>query len=213
MYSKDLKKVALNLYEQFKSLRKVANLLNINYSTISKWKNEIIKPRKSIDKILYNNAISNFIEETIKTDPLISLRTIQESLKLLNVEVCTETIRNFLKDKDYSKKKVKYYSCPKNYDFKLKEFLEQRQKYINENRQIISIDETSFGRNYTDTYGYSKKGEKIYKQRYYTRIASTTVIAASTQSKLIYQQIKGSCNSEKFLNFLKSLDLKKILLF
>ena len=37
MYSNNLKQITLKLYTSFNSLRKVATLLNINYSTISKW--------------------------------------------------------------------------------------------------------------------------------------------------------------------------------
>lgn len=209
MYSYDLKQVAFRLYMIHNSLRKVSNILNVHYSTISKWFNKIERPRKVSDKILYKDNISNLLEQTIKENPFSTLSSLQIIMNANNIFVCKETIRRFLKNRNYSNKKVKYYSRPKNHEEKLKEFIEQRQKYINENRKFISIDETSFGRHFMNMYGYSKKGEKIYIQRKYVRITTTTSIAAMYDDKIIYNQIKGSCNSIVFLEFLKSLNLEE----
>ncbi len=55
MYSNDYKQLAIKLYHKFSSLRKVADLLDIHYSTISKWLSYIQKPRKSSYEKMYCN--------------------------------------------------------------------------------------------------------------------------------------------------------------
>ena len=84
-------------------------------------------------------------------------------------------------------------------------FLETRDKYIKENRNFISIDETSFGRNYSPSYGYSRKGERIYIKRPYNRITTQSVVAAISSEKINYYKKEGSFNSDNFCYFLETL--------
>lgn len=209
MYSNDFKILALRLYDKFLSLRKVADLLNIHYSTISKWLIHIKSSRKPIKKKLDSKDISKTIKDFVKNSPFCSLFDIQSILiKNYNLNISTETIRVFLKNNNYTKKKAKYYSISKNQEIKTKEFLILREKYIKENRNFISIDETSFGRNYASTYGYSLKGTKLRIKRHYTRITNQSVLSASTKNKLIYLKSSKPFNSISFSNFIK--DLKEL---
>ncbi len=206
MYSNDYKQLAIKLYYKFSSLRKVANLLDIHYSTISKWLSYIQKPRKIITKKLtYISIVENYIKE----NPFCSLSDIQILLINNKIEVCTETIRLFLKENNYTKKKAKYYSESKNQEEKTKEFLILREKYIKENRNFVSIDETSFGRNYAPTYGYSLKGTKLNIKRLYTRITSQSVLSASSTKQLTYIKSSKPFNSLSFSNFIKELEEPK----
>ena len=140
MYSEDFKNLAINLYNKFSSLRKVAQLLNIHYSTISVWINKIIKPRKIISKKLDNIEVSSFIKNTINKDPFCPLKNIQNILNdTFKLSVSTELIRLHLKNNNYTKKKVKYYSSPKDLEEKTSQFILKREQFIKENRNFISI--------------------------------------------------------------------------
>jgi transposase/transcriptional regulator with XRE-family HTH domain len=204
MYSEDFKLLAKRLYSKLLSLRKVANLLNIHYSTISKWLSYIKSPRKIIIKKLDNITFSQTIKIFIKENPFASLKDIQ--LLLINkykLDVSSELIRLFLKNNNYTKKKAKYYSSPSNLEEKTSEFIKLRTQYIKENRNFISIDETSFGRNYASMYGYSLKGTKLHVKRLYSNITTESVLAAITSNEIFYTRSKVSFNSISFSNFIK----------
>jgi transposase/predicted transcriptional regulator len=205
MYSEDFKLLAKRLYSKLLSLRKVADLLNIHYSTVSKWLSCKKLPRKHIVKKLDNIEISNSIINFIKENPFASLKDIQ-SLLINNYElnISSELIRLFLKNNYYTKKKAKYYSSPSNLEEKTKEFIKLRTQYIKENRNFVSIDETSFGRNYASMYGYSLKGTKLHVKRLYSRITTESVLAASTLTEIFYTRSKVSFNSISFSNFIRA---------
>ena len=112
-------------------------------------------------------------------------------------------IRICLKKNLYTRKRVKYYSCPKN---DKDEFLNLRNKYVNENRKFVSIDETSFGRNYLPAFGRSIKGERIYIKRPLTRVTTCSVLSSVTlNEKPIYIKKFGSFNTQSFYDFLNGL--------
>ena len=58
MYSTDFRKLALRLYKQFKSYRKVAEIMNISTSTIHRWKT------KGIEKSPKRQKICKMFEKT-----------------------------------------------------------------------------------------------------------------------------------------------------
>jgi transposase len=165
MYSNDTRIIALTLYDKLLSLRKVSELLGIHYSTISRWvisrttyKSE---ERKSIHNKLDGDEINNHVKLFIHNNPFCTLLELKNTIKLkFEIIVSSELVRLYLKKHNYTRKKVKYYSKPSNDNEKLEAFLELRNKYIEENRFFVSIDETSFGRNYAPAIGYSQKDKK-----------------------------------------------------
>ena len=58
----------------------------------------------------------------------------------------------------FHSKKARYFSSPKNEIEKLSTFIEKRKNFVNEKRLFVSIDETSFGRNFNPYVGYAFKG-------------------------------------------------------
>jgi transposase len=119
------------------------------------------------------------------------------------------------KKNNFTKKRARYFSQPKNDEIKLKEFLEKRDQYLKENRIFISIDETSFGRNYVPAIGYSKKGTRLYVKRPFTRITTQSVVSAvSIGNPILYSKKEGSFNSDSFSEFISSLSFpeKSVLL-
>jgi transposase len=73
---------------------------------------------------------------------------------------------------------------------------------------FISIDEVSFGRNGINTKGLALKGKKLFIKKKNARMTTVTVVAAcSKENTLGTLKINGSCDSNKFLSFLKSLNI------
>lgn len=91
---------------------------------------------------------------------------------------------------------------------KTKCFLDNRSKFLLQNRHFVSIDETSFGRNGVNIKGYSPKGTKLFIQKAAPRMTTTSVVACvSNNSILATKAVKGAFNTQLFLEFLTSLNL------
>ena len=136
-------------------------------------------------------------------------------LNAFQVRVSSELIRLSLVKHKYTRKRARYYSQPSNDLEQLNEFLLKRKQFVDEQRNFVSIDETSFGRNYQPAFGYAKRGKRLNIKRTNTRITTTSVVSAITgDGKIYYKQESGSFNANKFVQFLESLpcDPKYVLL-
>jgi len=208
MYSADVRKIAKRLYINHMSLRKVASIIGSSHSSIHRWLQYIPKTRKVQKTKLGDIKILDIMRLYIKTHPFCNVKDIQKIiLDTFNLNVSNELVRLTInKTLLFTKKRSRYFSEPKNSNEKLKEFLEKREKFIQENRCFVSIDETSFGRNYLPAYGYAEKGKCLYIKRPYTRITTCSVVAAITQDKsIVFEKKDGSFDSISFCSFLQKL--------
>ena len=205
MYSADVRKIAKRLYINHMSLRKVASIIGSSHSSIHRWLQYIPKTRKIQKTKLGDIKILDIMRLYIKTHPFCNVKDIQKIiLDTFNLNVSNELVRLTInKTLLITKKKARYFSEPKNSNEKLKEFLEKREKFIQENRCFVSIDETSFGRNYLPAYGYAEKGKCLYIKRPYTHIITCSVVAAITQDRsIVFEKKDGSFDSISFHSFL-----------
>jgi len=216
MYSSDFKSLAIKLYHKIKSLRKVSIMIETSHSSISRWINYNYKTRKIAYKKLDRPVIIDSIILYINSHPFCSIRDIHNMLlKIFKLSVSLELIRLCIKKNNFTKKRARYFSKPKNDEEKLVEFLDKRQQYNNEGRKFISIDESSFGRNYLPAIGYSKKGERLYVKRPKSNIITKSVVTAvSIGDPIVFLKKSGSFNTESYCNFLNSLSFpsKSVLL-
>ena len=207
MYPIDRRKVAAMIYEQLNSLRKTAKLLKVCHTTVSRWlKNPEGKTRSRTKEFL----ITDIVKATIGNDPLISIRELRNRIReTLNLSVSYELVRVAIKRQGLSKKKATFYSEPSNLSEKTEKFLKARDEFVSQNRNFVSIDETSFGRNDYKTEGYSKKGHKLFIKKKHVRITTQSVVAAHDSNGWIgFKRKPGSYNKESFLEFLKSIPLR-----
>ena len=175
MYPIDRRKLALHIHSLLNSLRKTAILLQVSHSTISRWlKNQARKKYTKSKKTIYK---SDLIIESIRTAiyPFISITKLTLLLQQTsNVLVSKELVRIAISKLGLSKKKARFYGEPNNLKEKTEIFLEQRDKYIKQNRRFLSIDETSFGRNGINTFGYSRIGRPLYIKKKQPRVTTTS---------------------------------------
>jgi transposase len=126
----------------------------------------------------------------------------------MSVSVSKELVRQAIKRQGWTKKKARYYGVSKALPEKTKCFLENRTKFVSQNRSFVSIDETSFGRNGINIKGYSPKGTKLFLQKAAPRMTTTSVVACvSNKSILATKVVKGAFNTQLFLDFLVNLNL------
>jgi transposase len=209
MYPQEVRKIAFNLYTRIKSLRKVSRIIETSHSTISRWINFSYKNyRKTRSKILEKPSILSSIELFLHTHPFCSIKDIQ---KLINKEFeiypSRELCRLTLKKLNFTRKRARYFSVSKNSEEKLSEFLRKREMFIKEKRLFVSVDETSFGRNYLPASGYSKKGQRLNVRRPFSYIKTSSVVCCVAKGHgLKYCKKKGSFDTESFIDFLQSLE-------
>ena len=70
---------------------------------------------------------------------------------------------------------------------------------------IISIDETSIDTHLCYNYGWSKSGSKTIIKKTNKKIRYTVISAIGFNKVILNKIIKGSCNGEIFLHFIKEL--------
>jgi transposase len=212
MYSIDLRKVTINVYNLLKSLRKTGKICNISHTTVSRW---LFNTDRKSYKTNYENTKTYKVKEIIKTtilsNPFISLIKLKEIIKsVLKIEVSKELLRNAIKIHGYTKKKAKFFGNPSNLKEKTEKFIEFRDKYIKEGKIFVSIDETSFGRNGIIQKGYSLKGMPLKICKKNPRITTTSYLVACNSQKIINKLgIAGSFNTEKFYSFINNLNIPK----
>jgi transposase len=211
MYPLDRRTIAIHIYSLLGSLRKTAKLLLVSHSTISRWlktpqkKQYTFKCRSSIK----SDIIVDVIKCTLKANPFTSLRKLQNVIATtLDITVSLELIRLAIKKLGFTKQTARFYGQPKDLEVKTKVFLEQRDQYLSEGRHFVSIDETSFGRKTSTVKGYSPKNQKLFIKSKQPRVSTVSSICGVSRNSIHHVEYKTSINTEIFLQFLRSLQLK-----
>jgi transposase len=212
MYPIDRRKIAVHIYSLLSSLRKTAILLDVGHTTIARWlKAPSRVPYKRRNQLLKSQLVVEIIETAIKCDPFVSTRGLVLKIKaILNIDVSRELVRVVIKRMGVTKKKARYYGVSKDQNAKKEEFLKQRDLFLDQRCNFVSIDETSFGRNGINTMGYTKKGTKLHickkPQRCITTSAVCCVSSIGIEALAIRQ---GSFNTSTFMDFISSLRLPR----
>lgn len=207
MYPLDIRKQALNVYSKVQSLRKTAFLLDIHFSSISRWLSNLERKPYSARKFTKESVIVDTIKAILQTDPLTSSRTLTSKLnQTFSMKVSRELVRVAIKRLGYTRKKAHFISKPKLLPEKQDYFLKIRTSFSE--REFFSIDETGFGRNCFIDKGYSLKGQKLFLSKKQPRMTSQSVCACASRNGWVgFHQKNGSFDTQSFLLFLKSLEL------
>lgn len=121
-----------------------------------------------------------------------------------------ELVRSAIRSLGLSRKKASFYGKPKDLDTKIASFVQQRDAFAASGKHFVSIDETSFGRNFTRcTYGYSPIGKPLYLAKALPRVTTTSVVACVSRDGLVgkHSIVGGAFNAQRFAAFLESLRL------
>jgi transposase len=195
-----------------KSLRKTAKLLQVSHSSIQRWIKHPEKKTYTKKTIIQYKSIVivDIIKLSIINDPFISLCKLKELIQdTMKIEVSKELIRIAIHRLGITKKKARFYGAPSTLPKQTEEFIIKRQQFLNEGRNFISIDETSFGRNGINVRGYSKKGEKLYIKKKNARMTTSSAVVAVSKNNIEgINRLHGSFNSDKFLDFISFLNLQ-----
>ena len=212
MYSLDVKKIIICMYNKIKSLRYIQSITNVSKSTISRWKNELSTNIKSnsncripiiIDSI---NLISNLNYSYTINDVQIYI------YKHLGIKCSYQLIRTVMRNKmNLSYKKTKYFNFmnEKLLIEKTKLFHDQFKKLF-KGKLIASIDEVGFSSKVNTIYSWSDKGKRTYiknKIESGKRINKSVCCCITSSGKISYNCKSSPYNKISFITFLKSLKL------
>jgi transposase len=148
MYPLDRRIVAQRIYAIVKSLRKTSYLINVHFSTISRWLRNPERKQYTYKNATKEATIIECLRFLVASNPFVSIRKLTCIIcEALNIKVSRELIRLVLKKDGFTKKKAKPSFIPKHLPKRVQKFLQLRDEYIKSKRLIVSIDETSFGHN------------------------------------------------------------------
>jgi len=209
MYPLDRRIVAIHIYSLLHSLRKIALLVQVSVSTVSRWLKQ--PQRKTYVRQVPSKSllIMECIRSAIASNPFVSIRFLQNLIHdTLQLDVSKELIRVAISKLGMSRKKARFFSVPHDLERKTLEFVEARDHFLKKGHQFFSIDETSFGRNIKDVSGYSLRGKQLRIPRAKPHVTTSSSIAIINTDKIVcHKEQNGSFNTSSFLDFLTSCDL------
>jgi transposase len=210
MYPIDRRALAKRTYLHFQSLRKTAFVLQTSHTTISRWLKNPERARYPEKRKQNSKAflITNTIKLAIQNTPFISLFALKQIAKQVHgFDVSRELLRTVIKRNGLSKKKPKFFSKPLNQEEKVHSFLQKRKAFVEAGSNFISLDETSFGRHGLVSKGYAPIGKPLVLKRAKPRVTTTSTLVAISENEILKrEQTPGSFNTQKFLEFLKTLE-------
>ena len=214
-YSTDIINLFINQYLNNVSLNNISNNLNISLQTLKRWiilysnnivnkiplKNNNLERNKKLHgsnkKHKYNLEIVNYV---YKNEGCL----LNDIYEVINKEISKSTICRILKENNISRKRCNIRVVCKDIN-KIEELKKEFSKSVKEEDFIESefIDETSFCVNDVINYGYSEKGKEILKITKYSKNKERMTLLTSISKDFIkYKIIKGSVNSDIYLNFI-----------
>ena len=211
MYSVDRRRIAINIYFLLNSLRKTAALLQVSYSTVYRWISLPDRRKYPQRKKEKTDIVVGCLGNIIKNDPFSSLQSIQSRIHSeLHCTVSIQLIRSVLKSMGFTKKKARFHGRPSRVQEHTSQFVTQRDTFLRNGHQFVSLDETSFGRHGAVTYGYSRKGEPLFVKNKPSRITTTSALSAvSPEGKVYLSKRYGSFNRNTFLEALESFSFPR----
>ena len=213
MYSLEIRKIVINIYNQIKNVRKVESLTNISKSTISRWNKSILPAKRKTKIIILTPLIIDIVTISLKLNPFFTVKDIQMHINnTCNITCSYGLVRNIMKQMNLSYKKPKFINCPNKDNIKLKTeiFINKFKSNLKDDITIASIDEIGFSSKINPLFSWSTKGKPNYinittplKDR-----NNTSVCACITNKNKLYYSIQNnSFNKNSFLVFLKTLEL------
>jgi transposase len=204
MYSIDFRKLALRLYKQFKSYRKVAEIMNISTSTIHRWKTKgIEKSPKRQRRCKIFEKTRQFIESYLSKNPFTTQWELAvEIMKEYQMKVSLKTISRILKKLSFSKKKAYHYNVgrfnpPKESICNLITTFEKHPSTLH------SIDECYFSEKVLANYGWSRKGEPLHSKMQPKGWKKRSLLfMVQNDGSFKFQVIHGSVNKDSFNAFI-----------
>lgn len=170
MYDEGFRKAALQLYDYFKNMKKVAEALNIGVATIWRWKTISIESRMTNRKNTqrkFTTYVLEFVKQVITRNGTLTINEISfEIRKRFNLLLSRQAVALAIQKLGFSRKRISKRGYIRNkelYDVKLKDFKDSFLTLTDS----ISVDESGYEVHYQmfkstkktviSSYGYKRK--------------------------------------------------------
>ena len=212
MYPKDLAHRAAIHYIHFtRSLRKVAGLYKVSKSSLSRWVRREIgsnipegRTRRKETKLQH---ISGIVSEMMRESSTYRVDDVLKRLKNIpGIDVARSTVHRSIKRAGYTWKRASVRFAPKT------PTSEQAAVFLHDMKnapEVISVDETCIYLCDSPLYGYAPKGERlVLRTKKNRRSTKVTLLLAISDKRGVVQHsaFPGSCNSERYSQFISDLD-------
>jgi transposase len=192
-------KYNLTLFTELQNVRSITKNIKTN----------IERPPNKEYKCLLTDEIKNYIDNYVSKKPYINMRKFRKLLeRKFKLSIANSTIYKWFEKLHITYKKI---NKKKTYVHKQKEkmigkLFNQINNFPDKNN-IISIDESHFEINMTNTRGWGKSGLKIYNKSLNKKKLSISLLMAISKNKTIGFFIKqGPVNATDFTEFIKSIN-------
>lgn len=162
-YSRDVRRIAVKMYRDFKSYRKVGHIIGISHSTIRRWVTEGVtfKKRKYLSR--FTQSTLNLIREIIASREGIvtQFEILNEIRNRLGIRMSIKTLNRILHKNKYSYKCVSHGHDGQKNILRMEEFEKIMVKKFQSNEPLISVDECYFSEKVLPSKGWGPRGRKL----------------------------------------------------
>lgn len=205
----DFRMCALKLYKKLGSLRKTCKLLSIAISTLSRW-NAIMQPKKRVSSFAYLiSKLNSFVASCINENPFYTTSQLAYSTsQAFNIKISRQRISKILKEINLTRKKARLKVIKPDTKSKVEDF-KAAFNNINESVVIYSIDESGFRTDECPSYGYSKRGTRLFVTRNNGSWKHYSLLmAVNNKGKVMHHVDNKSINNQTFYQFLKDISFE-----
>lgn len=206
MYSLDFRHLALRLYSQMQSLRKVADLLSIGIATLSRWKTRVTprRRRSSLSPVIH--LIEAHVKGMLMADPFLTCTDVAHSVnKTFKLRVSRKNISRIVKRVGITRKKCRLKVVRPDAQQRVDTFKQQIRR-LSLTDHIIAIDESGFKNNECPMFGYAEKGKRLYVHRKNGSWKHwSLVMAIDTRGQQHHGVSCAPVNTESFMSFLQTI--------
>ena len=206
MFSKDIHALAIRMYQQIQSYRKLAQLTGISRSTLQRW----LTTTSSVVRLPRPNKASDVLE-SVRNLLQINQYYTQDELKsklcgMLGVNISRRTISRCIRRIGFTRKRSRTIVEKEGLDEERRTF--RWQLGVIPPDDVISIDESAFYFDMKPITGYSKKGTRLKTAVHSKRPQRWTLLMAVSNSRVVdYELFHSSCDAKIFANFVSKLDV------
>lgn len=162
-YSQDVRRIAVKMYSNFKSYRKVAHIIGISHSTIRRWVTEGVsfKKRKYLSR--FTQSTLNIVQEIITTREGIvtQFEILNEIKNRLGIRMSMKTLNRILHKNKYSYKCVSHGNDGQKNITRMDEFEKIMVQKFQSGEALISVDECYFSEKVLPNKGWGYRGQKL----------------------------------------------------
>ena len=202
MYSIDFRVLTLKYYKRYRSCRKAAKIMEIHYSTVSRWVKSISYKKRVQRPSVLVERYKQFIRSCLDTNPLCSHDELKELVnKQFDCQCSLYIVRRCLHSIRYTKKRVKRKRRPttsSNHDMK---------RIFDSYHNVVFVDESCFSNRHSWLRGYAPSGKECVLPILPTIARQSLTLLAQQDGTYHYKTVSNSVKSTHFIEFLNELTL------